>query len=196
MSVSDNILRLKSYLLNLVPDLDDDTWNAFVDKTTFRNYKKGEYLYQPGSVCKYISFVCSGLIRSYYTVDGKDVITAFVCEDGYFSDYESFLTQRPTQMYSQALEDTTVINVSYTDLNALYAQYPKCQQVGRLIAESLFIILSNRTSSFQFDTPETRYNLFLSAYEPILQRIPQYMIASYIGCTPEALSRIRSRLTR
>lgn len=186
---------LKDYLLRLVPDLTENTWLAFREKCTVKEYKQGDYMYRQGDVCNHISFLCSGLLRCYYiTDDGKEVITAFVYEGDYYSDYESFLTRKPTNIITKLMEDTTVLNVSYQDLQSLYDLYPQSERVGRLIAENLFIILSNRTSSFQFESPEVRYKKFLQGNEPLIQRIPLYMVASYIGITPEALSRIRNRI--
>lgn len=188
--------QLKDYIQELLPELTEDTWDSFVQKTVIREYKKGQTVYKQGIVCSYVSFVCSGLLRSYYLVDGKEIITAFGPENCYFSEYESFLSRQPSLMYTDAIEDTIVIDVSYNDLQELYAKYPQCEKVGRLIAEYLFVHLANKNSSYLLNTPEERYAKFLEEYEMIQQRIPQYMIASYLGITPEALSRIRSRISK
>lgn len=186
--------QLKEYLLKLVPELDDETWEAFIDKSEMKSYKKNDFIYQPGQVCRHISFISSGLLRSYYVQDDKEVTTAFIYEQNYFSDYGSFLMQSPTDMYTKVLEDSVVINVSYNNLQLLYKSYPLCQKVGRLIAENLFMLLFNRNASFQFDSAETRYQKFVQDNESILLRVPQYSVASYIGITPEALSRIRAKM--
>lgn len=185
---------LKEYLLKLVPELDEETWEAFINRSEVKNYKKNDFIYQPGQVCRHISFISSGLLRSYYLQEDKEVTTAFIYERNYFSDYGSFLMQSPTDMYTKVLEDSVLINVSYNDLQLLYKSYPLCQKVGRLIAENLYMLLFNRNASFQFDSAETRYQKFVQDNESILLRVPQYAVASYIGITPEALSRIRAKM--
>ena len=193
MSTQYALETVKSYLIKLLPDLSTEAWNEFSERVSVKAYKKGDVIYSQGTVCNYVSYISSGLLRSYFLIDGKEIITAFANEDCYFSDYESFLTRQPTKMYTDALEDTVVVDIYYDDLQELYGKHHDCEKIGRLIAENLFISLSNRNDAFQFDTPEKRYENFLQQCEPIVQRIPQYMIASYIGVTPEALSRIRAR---
>lgn len=187
---------LKGYILKLIPDLDEETWKLFSDKLVVRNFNKGDIILKPGMVCNHVSYINFGLLRSYYLVDGKELITSFFPADCYFSDYESFLSRMPAVMYSEALEATEIVDINYDDLQELYNHNPVCERVGRLVAEDLFVHLSNRNSSFLLDTPEQRYERFLHECEPIVQRIPQYMIASYLGITPEALSRIRARISR
>lgn len=188
--------QLRTYIEKLIPDVEEETWQQFAAKLMVRNYRKGELVIKPGMVCNFVSYVNKGLLRSYYLVDGKEIITSFFAEACYFSDYESFLSRKTAVMYSEAIEDTEVVDLNYDDLQSLYAEYPQCERVGRLVAEELFVHLSNRNSSFMLDTPEQRYYRFLEECEPIVQRIPQYMIASYLGITPEALSRIRARISR
>lgn len=189
-------IQIRNFLLELIPDLEDETWEAFLKVVVIRNYKKGEVILKPGSVSNNVSFINHGLIRSYYLSDGKEIITAFAEENTYYSDYESFLTRKPTVMYTDAVEATEVVDISYDDLQKMYKDYPQCERIGRLIAEDLFVYISARNNSFLSDTPEKRYLDFLINCKPIIQRIPQYMIASYIGVTPEALSRIRSRMSK
>lgn len=187
---------LKGYLYKLIPGLKDETWQAFAAKQVVKQYAKGEVYIKPGMVCNSVSYINSGLLRSYFLLDGKEFTSSFIDKDCYFSDYESFLTRKPTVLYTEAIEPTEVIDISYKDLQYMYSNYPECERVGRLIAEELFVHLSDRSSSFLLDSPEQRYVKFLQEYETVVQRIPQYMIASYLGITPEALSRIRSRLSR
>jgi len=187
---------LKAYIHKLIPDMDEELWQQFAGKLVVRNIKKGEVVLKPGEVCNHVSYINHGLLRSYYMVDGKELIASFFHEDCYFSDYESFLSRKPAVMYSDALEATEIVDINFDDLQELYEMSPVCERVGRLVAEELFVHLSNRNSSFLLDSPERRYARFLDECEPIVQRIPQYMIASYLGITPEALSRIRSRMSR
>lgn len=132
----------------------------------------------------------------YYAVDDREHVAGFFIEDTTFSDYQSFLTRQPSRMYIQALEDTEVIDISYDAAQYLYRHVPEAEKLGRLLAEYLFILLSNRNSSLLLDTPEERYKKLVAQRPYLFQRVPKYMIASYLGITPEVLSRIRARLSK
>ncbi len=164
MEITGQHRQLRTYIEKLIPDIEEDTWQRFAEKLTVKNFKKGELAVKPGMVCNNVSYVNKGLLRSYYLVDGKEIITSFFPEECYFSDYESFLSRKPAVMYSEAIEDTEVVDVNYDDLQSLYAEYPQCERVGRLVAEELFVHLSNRNSSFMLDTPEQRYYRFLGLH--------------------------------
>ena len=165
----------------------------FESVATIRNIRKGNLILEPGEVGDRVSFINSGLIRMFHLIDGKEFIHAFFHENCYYSDYESFLSRKPSTRYSEALEDCELIEMNYDDLQHLYATMPECERAGRKVAEELFVMLSNKTSSFMMKTPADRYFEFLEQYPSLPQRVPQYMIASCLGITPEALSRIRNR---
>ena len=131
----------------------------------------------------------------YYVVDGKDISTAFVPENNYLAQYDSFLTRQPSTGNIDALEDCELINLSYENVQALYREKPVFQIFGRKIAELLFIMVSSQSNSLLTQTPEERYKAVLEEEPFIIQRVPQYMIASYIGITPEHLSRLRKKMT-
>lgn len=192
----DVLAQIKQFFFNLVPTLDEEKWKLFANLTIVREYKKGEILLKPGQVCNYISFINYGLIREYFLVDGKEVIYAFFPENDYYAEYESFLSRSPSKRYAETLEDTEVVDLDYESLQLLYEKYPECERAGRLVAEELFVLLSNRSSSFLLQTPEERYKQFVKDCPAVVNRVPQYMIASYLGITPEALSRIRARMSR
>lgn len=185
--------QVKQYFFNLVPEMDEEKWKSFAEVITIKHYSKGDTIIKPGDVCNHVSFVNYGLLRSYFVIDDKDAIYSFFWENTYFSDYESFISRRPAVMYSDVLEDTELAEITYDNLQKLYHLHPECERAGRLVAESLFVILSNRNAAFLLKTPEQRYYQFMEDCSMIATRVPQYMIASYLGITPEALSRIRAR---
>jgi len=131
----------------------------------------------------------------FYPDDGKEISLAFVCENMYFGDYASFLSHKSAVINIDALEDCELINLSFDDMQAIYQSNPIFQIFGRKLAENLFIELSRKTNELLVMSAEERY-LYLMRNEPyIIQRVPQYMIASYIGISPEHLSRIRRNLS-
>lgn len=188
--------NIKKYYQNLLPELTDEQWQYFEQFLKIKSIKKNDFLIETGKVCKYVTYVNKGIFRAYNIVDGKEFALAFFIEDDYCSEYCSFLTKTPATYNIQALEDAEVIDLHYEDIQKLYREVPILERFGRFIAENLFIMLSMRNVSLLTDTPEERYKKLLKNNQSNLpQRIPQYMIASYLGITPEALSRIRKRIS-
>ena len=189
-------VKLKAFYKKVLPALTEEGWELCASVLTVRKLRKGELLLAEGSVCRHISFVNHGLLRMYYQVDGKEKIVMFCNELNYISDYRSFLLQEPALTYIQALEDTELLCTGFEALQMLYRMVPEANQLGRLIAEELFIDMCRRTGADVNDTIDRRYEELLREKPWLAQRVPQYMIAAHLGITPEALSRIRARATR
>src|SRR5688572_19161959 len=185
---------IKKYYFEMVPSLTEEIWAEMETKAIVQQYKKGEIYISPGEVEQYVSFINKGGFRYYFVVDDKEFNCDFSFENTYISEYESFLRQQPAKSYIQALEDSEVVKFHYNDVQGCYGRYPQLQQFGRRIAEELFLEVTERTKLFLFATPEERYNQLVESRPQLLQRVPQYMIASFLGVTPEALSRIRKRI--
>ncbi|HVF81899.1 MAG TPA: Crp/Fnr family transcriptional regulator [Flavisolibacter sp.] len=187
--------RIKQYYHKLVPALEHEQWIAIEQRLTVQQLKKGDYLTRQGEVCRQVSFINNGLLRLFYSVEGKEICTGFMRENEYISQYDSFLTQQASAGNIDALEDCELINLSFDDMQALYKLYPVFETVGRKIAEMLFIMITSQTTALLTLSPEDRYQSVIQ-YQPfIIQRVPQYMIASFIGITPEHLSRLRRKIS-
>lgn len=185
---------IKTYYQKTIPRLTEDDWNALQEKLTIQQLKKGEFLTRQGEITRTVSFINKGLLRMCYVIDGKEICTGFVCENEYISSYSSFLTQTPSAENIDALEECELVNLSYDDMQQLYKSNPVFETFGRKIAEMLFIMVSSQTTRLLTLTPEERYQSIIQ-YQPfVIQRVPQYMIASFIGITPEHLSRIRKKI--
>jgi CRP/FNR family transcriptional regulator, anaerobic regulatory protein len=187
--------KIKSYYLELIPELTEETWQSFEKKLTIQQFRKGEFIIREGDTCRYVSFINFGMVRFYYLVEGKEICTGFAGENEYISEYNSFLTQSPASMFIEALEDTEMIHLSYHDMQDSYNNYSIFERFGRKIAEKLFVMLSSQNTRLLVLTPEQRYQFVVQHQPAILQKVPQYMIASYIGITPEHLSRIRKKMS-
>lgn len=185
--------NIKRYYQQLAPALTDEAWADFQQVLTVIELKKGELIDEPGKVSNYVYWVEKGLLRDYQIIDGRESISAFFPNQSYGSVYDSFLTRTPSNYYVDAVEDSELILLSYEDMQAFYTKYPALERFGRKIAEYLFIFLSQRVHALQNKPAEQRYADFLRDWPGLHQRLPQYMIASYIGISPEALSRIRKR---
>jgi CRP-like cAMP-binding protein len=156
-------------------------------------FKKGEHLLRAGNICRYVTFIEAGLVRYYINSDGEERTTYFNKEGEFVCYYASFLPQTPSDIHIQALEDTSIFVVSFNDLQEFYREVEYGERFGRLGIEQVFLNAISQVASFYTDTPEVRYTKFLSDFRDIVQRIPQYYIASYVGIKPQSLSRIRKR---
>ncbi|HOX84096.1 MAG TPA: Crp/Fnr family transcriptional regulator [Chryseolinea sp.] len=156
--------------------------------------KKGEFFLHEGDVCHNTAFIQEGLFRIYHVHNDKEITRQFIFENSFFTEYESFLAQKPSFYYVEALEDCKVLMLHYKDLNTLYDSSVTFLRLGKMIAENVVQHVGHRYMSILRDDATTRYNNLVKERPKVLQRVPQYMIASYLGITPEALSRIRKNL--
>jgi len=157
-------------------------------------FKKGEHLLEAGNVCRYVTFIETGLVRYYINSDGEERTTYFNKEGEFVCNYASFVPQIPSYVNIHALEETSIFVISFNDLQAFYKEVEYGERFGRLGIEQVFLNAISQIGSFYTDPPELRYIKFLSDFRDIVQRIPQYHIASYVGIKPQSLSRIRKRI--
>lgn len=168
-----------------------------VSKMEPRNYLKNQYLVQQGDVCKHVNFMISGCTKTFHVdSEGNEHIAMFSVEDWWTSDLGSFITQTPADFNVQCLEKTQLIQFSYEKLEELYLSIPKLERLFRKITERAFVASQKRIiRNFSLDAKE-RYTIFKRTYPEIEQRVPQYMIASYLGITKEFLSKIKGQLIK
>jgi CRP-like cAMP-binding protein len=190
---ADEYIYLRQFALQLV-DFSETEWRAHRELLTRRFLRKGEYLTVAGEVCNYVSFINCGSLRVFMEVKYQEINKHFFFEHEYASDYSSFLTRKPGQLNIKALEDTELMELSYEKVQKLYEEFPVWQKYGRLIAEQLFIQVASRSQELLLRTPEEMYIRLIEEQSPIIARIPQHYIASYLGIQPESLSRIRKRI--
>lgn len=155
---------------------------------------QGEYLIRAGQSSTDLAFINSGLLRLFYqTANGKDYNKSFSTEGQFTAAYSAYLTQTPARFSIQALEDSQLLVCDLDRLTQLYEKHSCWQRLGRLLTEQVYIKKEAREAEFLLDDAETRYRRFQQDYPGLEQRIAQYHIASYLGITPVALSRIRRR---
>jgi len=183
---------IRQYFNKFLP-LTDEEWNAFALCIHKETCPKRDLILKAGKVCDFIAFIGEGMFRFYYLDDGYEKVTAFFFPGDFVSNYRSFLTEQPSEHYIEAMKDAVIYKVRKKDLMALYDQYPKLDRLGRLIAEGLYLTVAKRLDAFLYATPEERYRELQDRNSKLLQEVPQYMLASYLGVKPETLSRIRSR---
>lgn len=179
--------------LDCIAPLNDEEWIFAKDLFRKEEICKGDFFIKFDEVCKKTAFVSSGLFRMFYFVNGEENTTLFFSENQFVSDYYSFLTQTPSIGPIQALEDSIVYSISYIDLQKLY-EFKSWERIGRIMAERAFSFSVLEANRFLHDDYETRYVTFFNENPDYFQRIPQYMIASYLKMTPETLSRVKKRI--
>jgi CRP-like cAMP-binding protein len=166
-----------------------------LSKVKYRRYLKDQYIVQQGDLCKITNFILSGCTKTFYMdLKGQEHIVMFSVENWWTSDLGSFITQSPADFNVQCIENSEVIQFTYENLEYLYREIPKLERLFRKIIERAFIASQKRIiRNFSLDAKE-RYKIFKTAYPQIDQRVPQYMIASYLGITKEFLSKIKRQL--
>lgn len=163
---------------------------------TPKKLRKKQYLLQEGDVCKHIAFVEKGALKAYVVDDaGAESIIQFALEGWVISDLYSFLTGEPATYNIDALENAELVLISKSAHEELLKKIPKYETYIRLQITGAYIALQKRLTSIISLPLEERYKNFLALYPNIAQRVPQHMIASYMGLTPETLSRVRSRMS-
>ena len=139
-------------------------------------------------------FLEKGLFRAYRIVDGKDVTFFFFTSGEFAVDYESFLRESKSQLFLESLVASDYIEFSKSKINSLYNQYPEFERFGRIMAENAYLSATGRLKEFQTGSLEERYLQLLDRNPKLFQQVPQYHIASYLGVSPQSLSRVRARL--
>jgi len=175
--------------------LNDNDWQIFSSKLIREELSKKQVLLEVGQIENYLSFVESGIIRVYLPKEENDLTVDFAFDGSFVSGYSSFLTRMPSIYQMEALTETRIWRISYDDLQLVYDLTEMGDRIGRKAGESLFLRKSKRELSLLNDSAENRYLHLFTEQPKLIQLIPLKYIASYIGVTPQALSRIRRRIS-
>ena len=156
--------------------------------------KKRQFIVQPNFIVENRNFVVQGVFRAYVVDEhGQERTIAFAIEDWWITDYNSYILQKPATMFVVALEDSVVMEISYARETAVKQANHKFETFFRIRAERTAAFMQQRIISNLTQTAEERYENFIAKYPQIVQRVPQYALASYLGMTTEFLSRIRNK---
>ncbi len=166
-------------------------------KTLFvpKKLRKRQYFLQEGDICRYQAFVEKGLLRS-YTVNekGSEHILQFASEGWWMADLSSYLTNEPSFLNIDALEDAQLLLISKSSWEEAMKKIPSLEHYFRIIIQNHLVATQKRLLQSLAETAEEKYNRYVETYPECLQRMPQHMIASYLGITRETLSRVRKHL--
>lgn len=158
------------------------------------SFKKKEILLKKDEICRANYFVVKGCLRMYFiTEKGVEHTMQFALENWWLSDIMAFSSQKPTGFYIQAVEPTEVLSIDFNTLEQLYEKVPITERYFRLIYQKAAAASQQKAKYFQDFTKEELYHQFNTSFPEFIQRVPQYLVASYLGFTPEYLSEIRKK---
>lgn len=184
-----------SEYINRYITLTDQEVNIFQSLSRTKKLRKRQFLVEEGEICRYENFVTNGCLRCYYVdPDGNEHIVQFAIEGWWIADLHSFLRQSPAHFNVDAIEPSEVIQIEYGNLQELYQRVPKFERFFRLIIQRAFIAAQERIMDSYSKDARRRYIEFSDRYPEIERRVPQYMLASYLGISAEFLSKIRRGL--
>jgi CRP-like cAMP-binding protein len=160
----------------------------------YRKFRKSQYILQQGDVSRYETYILSGLARTYLVNDkGQEHVISFNPEDYWVGDLCSLYTGNPTNYNIDCLEETEVLQVTKAELERLFTDVPKLNIFYRILYRNSIIAYNMRVGSALSKTAMERYTEFLEKYPSIDQRVPNHQVASFLGITPQSLSRLRKQ---
>lgn len=180
--------------INKFVDLSIDEQAILAPMLKSFSFRKKDFLLEQGQTCRANYFVVKGCLRLYFIdIKGAEQTTQFAIENWWISDLTSFLFQKPSEFFIQAAEATEVIAIEQHHYEEMFCQIPKLERYFRLVLQKSHQATQMRIRYLYSMTAEERYRHFNNLFPEFVQRIPQYMLASYLGFTPEFLSKIRGK---
>lgn len=182
--------------LNKLVKLSSQEERLITESFTCKTLAKGDFFLREGNICKYVGFLKKGLVRYFVLKNDEESTFEFTKEGEFISDYSSFNRQEKSIQNIEAIEDCELLVIDYEKLQNIFNNIPNGNHLGRLIIEHRFDVMVNQLLAVYMQNSEQRYQKFIFEYADLTQRIPQYLIASYVGVQPPSLSRIRKRLSK
>jgi len=168
--------------------------NAIEQEIVIRDFRKGTILLREGEVSTKCYFNLKGLVRQYYLVDGEEKTTAFFAEEQAVNSFESASQRIPSKHYLACVEDCTLVVGDLSTETDFLERFPRLEILVRMMVDQDFGKQQEMLASYIITSPEERYLKLLESPYNLIQRVPQYQLAGYLGITPESLSRIRKRI--
>jgi len=181
------------HIKNIVP-LDEEETRTLASYIRIIKVKKKAFLLEEEQICKSNYFVEKGCLRMFFINEkGTEQITHFALENWWIADYMSFSMQTKSQFFIQAIEESEIIAIDFHRQEALFTALPKLERYFRIMLQRAYAASQMRVKFFHDYSKEESYRHFISLFPKFAQRIPQYMLASYLGLTPEYLSELRKK---
>jgi CRP-like cAMP-binding protein len=187
--------KLLKYFSRIMP-LSEEEIEAIDETMHVQHYKKGTVLLKAEQISSEVYFVLEGIVRQYYLIDGEEKTSDFFADEQWVVSLNSINPNNPSTHYLECCIDCSLLVGNSQKGEDLYKKYPKLETISRKLMERVFADQQEKIEAFTINTPPLRYQNLLKSRPDLFQRIPQYQIASYIGVTPESLSRIRKRISK
>lgn len=180
-------------MTNKIVSIPETEWAVALPLFEFLEVKKGDHLFKQGQVCRYITFIVEGCLRFYLNHDDKEITRQVFFENAFLTELGSFPNQKPSAYNLDALENSKLLQISYQNMNLLYDYSPNFLRLGKVVAEQTASWLVQRNVQMVTQSAQERYEALIKERPKMIQRVPLHIIASYLGITPQALSRLRSK---
>jgi len=182
------------YLTKFI-DLSDEEFNRYLMPVTkVRKFNKKDLLTKAGEVENFFNFICNGLVRKYYKKYNEEINTQISSEGHIIHSQESFHSRTPSEYYIEAIEPTTVVSITFEDLESLFLHSKKMEHLGRLIITYSLVIKDRWQIQLVKMSPRERFLNFVTKNPDMMQRVPQKYLASYLNIKPETFSRFKHLL--
>jgi CRP/FNR family transcriptional regulator, anaerobic regulatory protein len=182
--------------LNALHPLDEVVIERIKEITQIAEYPKKTFLLRGGQICDKACMVVKGLARAYYINEDRDITSRFMDEGFIITSWISYYNQQPGDEFIEAVEDTTLACIRYTDIQQLYKDYPQFNIVGRKQTEYSLYTSEMRTRMLRKHTAEEKYAFFLKQHPDLINRVSLKYIATYLGMNEETLSRTRNKFRK
>lgn len=189
-----NSLQIFSNALNNLIKLDKLEWEILAGFIELEEYREKEFLDIESKPTDKLYFLTSGALRVFRKIKNKECTYNLYITPRFVANFEALLTDKPAMHSIQALSDTTVVTLKYKDAQKLYDVFPKFDRIGRLLTESVLLQEVKRIDDITCFEPFERYQKLLHESPELIQKLPQKYIASYLGISPESLSRMKAKL--
>lgn len=188
--------ELEDFLARNMPGTPQEELETIMELMPLRHYKKGHVLLKAGQVAHESYMNLKGLVRSYYLIDGVEQTTAFYQEEEPIASLLSYNQKIPADHYFECMEDCALAVLTWDNEQEMYRRFPHLERGCRIAIEEGYGRHQQMLARYISSTPEQRYLHLLETSPQLLNRVPQYYLASYLGVKPESLSRIRKRLVQ
>jgi CRP-like cAMP-binding protein len=179
-------------ILNQISPLTEKDLNNIRDIVSVKELNTGDYWFHPDMYANQIAFITKGYLRKYLIIDGKEKTDFFYFDGDLTGDLPSIISKEPCKSYNEAMESTSLLVFSYQAIDELSSNSRNIERLLRMFSELAFVRYYNKATSFILQTPKERYEDLIKSQPEVLQRATQYHIASYLGITPQHLSRLRA----
>ncbi len=185
--------QIRGFLSSIVPFSDND-WNLFNKRLIYKEFKKNDLILRTGEVENFMYFLVDGVSRIFQYKNDIEYTLRFNFPITPFNSYASFITQTPSLINVEAITDVRVLRMSYDDMQSLYEKSKMAERLGRRLIELLYVQREIKELQMHSKTAEDYYYELVKSNEELTRQIPQKYLASYLGITPESLSRIKRNL--